>query len=290
MIPASVLRQVRRLHLRAKRQVQGLLGGAYHSAFKGAGVAVEDVREYQPGDDVRAIDWNVTARFGRPFIKRFVEERELTLLLVVDVSASLDFGSGGRSKRQAAAEAAALLAWCAAWNRDRVGLVMGGQTAERYLPPGRGVRHIQRLVRDVLAFTPRQTGTDLAALLQFVLRVQRRRAVVVLLSDFLADGYEGMLRRVARRHELLAIRLLDPLEEAWPAVGLVRLTDAERGTPLWVDTSDPEVRRHFQEQAAARDAAVAAACRGADRLTLRTTDDPLQVLVRFFRQRQRPRR
>ena len=173
MLPADVLRQVRRLHLRARRVVQTLLGGEYHSAFKGAGLSFEEVREYQPGDDIRTIDWNVTARMGQPFIKRFVEERELTLILAVDVSASQRFGTGQLSKRAVAAELAALLALCAVSNNDRVGLVGFTSEVERFVPPNKGPRHVLRLLRDILAFEPKKAGTDLAAALDYVVKVQR---------------------------------------------------------------------------------------------------------------------
>ena len=187
MLPADVLRQVRRLHLRARRLVQTLLGGEYHSAFKGAGLSFEEVREYQPGDDVRAIDWNVTARSGHPFIKRYVEERELTLLLVVDVSASQRFGTGLLTKGAAAAELAAPDAFpCAVSNNDRVGLVAFSSEVEALVPPNKGPRHVLRLLRDILAFEPKKTGTDLAAALDYVVKVQRRRAIVFAISDFLA--------------------------------------------------------------------------------------------------------
>src|SRR3954469_6015410 len=216
MLPADVLRQVRRLHLRARRGVQTLLGGEYRSAFKGAGLSFEEVREYQPGDDVRTIDWNVTARVGHPFIKRFVEERELTLLLVVDVSASTRFGTGVLTKRAAAAELAALLALCAVSNNDRVGLLAFTSEVERFVPPNKGPRHVLRLLRDILAFEPKKTGTDLAAALDYVVKVQRRRAIVFAISDFLGADYDRAFRRAARKHDLIAVRTSDPRERDWP--------------------------------------------------------------------------
>lgn len=288
MLSADLLRQVRRLHLYARRLAQGQLGGAYHSAFKGAGLIFEEVREYQPGDDVRTIDWNVTARVGRPFVKRFVEERESTLLLVVDLSASLDFGSTGCSKRQAAAEVAALLALCAALHKDRVGAVLGTRQVERFLPPCKGSRHLQRLLRDVLAYQPVGRGTDLGALLQAVVRTQRRRAIVVVLSDFLTAGYEPLFLRVARRHDLIAIRLADPCEQECPSWGLVWLEDAETGTQRLVDTTDPVVQaafhRHITQHVDRLQRTAARA--GADVLTLSTAGGHVQALLRFFEQRR----
>src|SRR3954462_8728537 len=188
MLPREVLRQIRRLQLKARRAVEDLLGGEYHSVFKGTGIAFEEVREYQPGDDVRTIDWNVTARVGHPFIKRFVEERELTMLLVVDVSASTKFGTGVLTKRAAAAELAALLALCAVSNNDRVGLLAFTSEVERYVAPNKGPRHVLRLLRDILAFDPKHPGTDLGAALDYLNKVQRRRAIVFLMSDFLGKG------------------------------------------------------------------------------------------------------
>jgi uncharacterized protein (DUF58 family) len=292
MLPADVLRQVRRLHLRARRLVQTLLGGEYHSAFKGAGLSFEEVREYQPGDDVRTIDWNVTARVGQPFIKRFVEERELTLLLVVDVSASTRFGTGMMTKRAAAAELAALLALCATSNNDRVGLVGFTSEVERFVPPDKGPRHVLRLLRDILAFEPQKPGTDLAAALDYVTKVQRRRAIVFVLSDFLSTGYEKAFRRAARKHDLVAIRTLDLREQLWPAAGLVRLEDAETGQQVVIDTSSPAVRTRFEAQAAERTAAFTKIARGsqADIIEVNTDGGHFDALLSFFRKRDRRRR
>jgi uncharacterized protein (DUF58 family) len=292
MLPADVLRQVRRLHLRARRLVQTLLGGEYHSAFKGAGLSFEEVREYQPGDDVRTIDWNVTARTGHPFIKRYVEERELTLLLVVDVSASQRFGTGVMTKRAAAAELAALLALCAVSNNDRVGLVAFSSEVERFVPPNKGPRHVLRLLRDILAFEPKRTGTDLAAALDYVVKVQRRRAIVFAIGDFLGTGYEKAFRRAARKHDLIAVRTADPRELDWPAAGLVRLRDAETGAQLLVDTGDRRVRAAFAAQAAARSAAFTRLARGAqaDVIEAGTDGNHFDALLGFFRKRDRRRR
>ena len=292
MLPADVLRQVRRLHLRARRVVQTLLGGEYHSAFKGAGLSFEEVREYQPGDDVRAIDWNVTARMGQPFVKRFVEERELTLILAVDVSASQRFGTRAVTKRAAAAEIAALLALCAVSNNDRVGLLGFTTAVERYVPPKKGPRHVLRLLRDVLGFEPTKPGTDLAAALDFLNKVQRRRAIVFLLSDFLAPDFSAAFKRAARKHDLIAVRTTDPREREWPAAGLVRLDDLETGRQVVVDTSNAAVRAAFAAKARARDAAFTKLCRGAqaDLIEAGTDGSHFDALLGFFRQRDRRRR
>lgn len=292
MLPADVLRQVRRLHLRARRAVQALLGGEYHSAFKGAGLSFEEVREYQPGDDIRTIDWNVTARMGQPFIKRFVEERELTVLLAVDMSASQRFGTGVNTKRAVAAELAALLALCAVSNNDRVGLVAFTQSVERFIPPKKGPRHVLRLLRDILAFEPRNPGTDLAAALDFLNKVQRRRAIVFLITDFQSQGYADAFRRTARKHDLIAVRTFDPREVDWPAVGLVRLEDAETGRQVVMDMSNWKVREGFDARAREREAAITKLARGvrADLIEAGTDGTHFDALLRFFRKRDRRRR
>src|SRR5262245_24206177 len=219
MLPQVVLRQIRRLHLKARRAVEDLLGGEYHSVFKGTGIAFEEVREYQPGDDIRSIDWNVTARMGHPFVKRFIEERELTVLLVVDTSGSLHFGTQLQQKREVAAELAAVLAFSAISNNDKVGLLLCTDGVERFVPPRKGARHVLRLIRDLLFFQPARRGTDLRAALDYLNRVLRRRAVVFLFSDFLDDGHEQAFKRTGFRHDLIAVRLTDLREEELPRVG-----------------------------------------------------------------------
>src|SRR5437763_1398887 len=221
MLPREVRRQIRRLQLKARRAVEDLLGGEYHSVFKGSGIAFEEVREYQPGDDIRAIDWNVTARMGHPFVKRFIEEREQTVLLAVDCSGSHRFGTRLQQKREVAAELAAVLAFSAISNNDRVGLVQFTDRVERFVPPRKGARHVLRLIRDVLFYEPERRGTSLRAGLDFLNRVLRRRTIVFLLSDFLGEGYEPPFKRAGRRHDLIAARITDPLEEGLPAAGLL---------------------------------------------------------------------
>ena len=261
MLPREVLRQIRRLQLKARRAVEDLLGGEYHSVFKGAGVAFEEVREYQPGDDVRAIDWNVTARMGHPFIKRFIEERELTVFLAVDCSASHLFGTQAQQKREVAAELAAVVAFSAVSNNDRVGLVQFTDRVERFVPPRKGARHVLRLIRDVLFHRPRRPGTSLREGLDFLNRVQRRRAIVFLFSDFLDEGYELSFKRAGRRHDLIAVRVTDPREEELPAVGLLRVEDAETGERLTGGHGEPARARGLprRRRGAARDGAPAGA-------------------------------
>src|SRR5437899_7028471 len=201
MLPRDVLRQIRLLQLRARRAVEDFLGGEYHSVFKGTGIAFEEVREYQPGDDIRSIDWNVTARMGHPFVKRFIEERELTVMLLIDTSASQQFGTLFQQKREVAAELAAVLAFSAVSNNDRVGLVQFTDRVERFVPPHKGTRHVLRLIRDVLFFQPERRGTSLREGLDFLNRVMHLRAVVFLLSDFLNTGFERPFKRTCRPHD-----------------------------------------------------------------------------------------
>jgi len=292
MLPREVLRQIRRLQLKARRAVEDLLGGEYHSVFKGAGMAFEEVREYQAGDDVRSIDWNVTARMGHPFVKRFVEERELTVLLAMDVSGSNQFGSGFQQKREVAAELAAVLAFSAISNNDRVGLIQFSDRVERFVPPRKGTRHVLRLIRDVLFFQPQHPGTSLREGLDFLNRIQRRRAVVFFFSDFLDREYEKAFKRTGRKHDLVAVRLADVREEEMPAVCRLELEDAETGEHLLLDTNSRTVREAFRARADARREAVRQLTRsaGVDLVEVSTDGGHLDALVRFFQLRERRRR
>lgn len=290
-LPAEVMRQIRRLRVRARRPVRTLLGGEYRSAFRGSGLSFEEVREYQPGDDVRGIDWNVTARTGRPFVKRYAEERELTVLLVMDLSASQRFGTRAGTKRSAAAELAAVLALTAVAHTDRVGLVGFTDRVEQAIPPGKGPRHALRVLREVLFFEPTHPGTDPGAALDHLAKVHRRRAIVFLFSDFLAAGYESGFRRAARRHDLIAVRTADPLEHAWPAAGLVTVEDAETGRQAVLDSGSGRFRAAFAARAAARRQGFVGLCRAAqvDLVECGTGGDHFDQLLRFFRRRDRRR-
>jgi uncharacterized protein (DUF58 family) len=288
MLPREVLRQIRRLQLKARRAVEDLLGGEYHSVFKGTGLAFEEVREYQPGDDIRAIDWNVTARMGHPFIKRFIEERELTVVLAVDCSGSQQFGTRAQQKREVAAELAAVLAFSAISNNDRVGLVQFTDTVERFLPPRKGTRHVLRLIRDVLFYQPRRRGTSLREGLDYLNRVLHRRTIVFLLSDFLDTDFESALKRTGRRHDLIAIRIADPREEELPAVGLLELEDAETGQRLLLDTDSKVVRDAYRDAAAGRLTALRRLAHAAhtDLVEVSTDGGHLDALIHFFRLRE----
>jgi uncharacterized protein (DUF58 family) len=292
MLPAEVMRQIRRLQLRARRAVQTLLGGEYHSVFKGAGLSFEEVREYQPGDDVRSIDWNVTARMGSPFIKRFVEERELTVLLLTDVSGSQRFGTRKQTKRAVAAELAALIAFSAIANNDRVGLIACSDTVERFVPPSKGVKHVLRLLRDILFFEPEKKGTSLKAGLDYLNQVQRRRAIVFLISDFADEGFESSFRLAGRKHDLIAVRVTDPREHQLPNVGLLELRDAETDKHLLIDMRHHTVRRVFAERAGVRDEHIRKLTRSAktDLIEVSTDGGHFDALLRFFRIRERRRK
>jgi uncharacterized protein (DUF58 family) len=289
MLPAEIIRQIRRLQLRARRAVEDLLGGEYHSVFKGTGLSFEEVREYQPGDDVRSIDWNVTARMGSPFVKRYVEERERTLLLITDISGSQGFGTRRHVKRAVIAELAALLSFSAIHNNDRVGLIAFSDCVELFIPPAKGTRHALRLIREILYGQARRTGTSVATALDFLQKVQRRRAIVFLMSDFLDRAFERPLRLAARRHDLTLVRVDDPFENELPAVGLMQVEDAETGRQYLIDTSNRETRALFAQRGRERREQVEKLARGSalDLIQVSTDGQHLDALVRFFQGRER---
>ena len=286
-IPAEILRKVRKIELSTRHMVDDLFGGEYHSVFKGMGMEFDEVREYAPGDEVRSIDWNVTARMGRPFIKRYREERELTVLLVVDASASGLFGSADRLKSEIIAEVASVLAFSAIRNQDKVGCLIFTDRVEKFIPPEKGHRHVLRIIRELLYFQPEGSGTDLGGALETVTHLLKRKAVVFLVSDFLTEGYETPLRLAARRHDLIALNIHDPLETELPDVGLLHLRDAETGERVWVDTANRWVRKHFAEEAEQRRASFSQLCgrHGVDEIRLDVTEDYARPLVQFFRRR-----
>ena len=284
----DILKKIRRLELRTRRLVESAFGGQYHSVFKGRGMDFEDVRAYSPGDEVRFIDRNVTARTGDLHVKNFTEERELTVVIVVDVSASGSFGSVSQSKRELAAEVASLIAFSAIGNRDKVGLLLFADGVELFLPPRKGRGHVLRIIREVLYYQPQGRGTDIAAALDYLNKVVVRRAVVFLLSDFQAPDFSRPLAVTSRRHDLVAVPVIDPLEQTLPDVGRVSLEDAETGAILEVDTSDRRVRAAFAHAATARRQQLVSQLRRArvDQITLQTDQDYLPALRAFFQQRE----
>ena len=287
----EILRDVRRIQLVARRQVNDLLAGEYTSAFKGRGMEFDTVREYVPGDDIRNIDWNVTARSQLPYVKTFCEERELTVMIAVDVSASGAFGSKQQSKLEVAAEVAAVLMFTALTNNDKVGLLLFADDIVRYIPPRKGRGSILRLVRELLDVEPVRATTNLAGALDYLGRVQRRKCVVFLLSDFLVEDFQKSLRIANQRHDCVAVTLADPREEEFPSVGFVILQDAETGKMLEVDTSSNKVRQWLRAKAIQRSQSLEQSLRqsGVDRLEIRTDVSHAQSLQRFFHARERRR-
>ncbi|HXE58257.1 MAG TPA: DUF58 domain-containing protein [Gemmatimonadales bacterium] len=287
--PDEVAAEVRRIEIATRHLVRDIVAGEYSSAFRGRGVEFAEVREYQPGDDVRSIDWNVTARLGTTYVKRFLEERELTVVFAVDASASLGFGSRVRSKARLAAEVAAVLALAAAANNDRVGALFFTDGPERFVPPGKGRRHALRVISELLSFAPRSPGTDLRAALEHLAALLRRRTVVFLVSDFLAADYHGPLERLARRHDVVALGLRDPRERELPAAGLVALREPESGRVRWVDTDSARVRERFAARAAELDRALEEELRrrGVELIRLETDRSYAEPLLAFFRRRER---
>ena len=274
---------LRRLQLLCRRPVEHLLGGEYRSVFKGRGVEFDELREYAPGDDVRMIDWRSLARTGRPHIRRYIEEREQSFLIAVDVSASESFGSGNRSKLEAAHEAAAMLAWSAARNKDRVGLLLFTDRVERFIPPARGRNHVLRILSELVGFTASGVGTNIAEALEFIGLVTRKPGIVFLFSDFLAEGYEDALRLLSRRHDVTTVLMRDPAELRLPGGGLIALRDPETQERRLVD---PDSAGPLSTEAAERSLAI---CRnaGVDHLEIGPHMDCVEVLSAYFRRRHR---
>jgi uncharacterized protein (DUF58 family) len=296
----AIMSGMRQLEIRTRRMVNDSLAGAYHSVFKGRGMDFDEVREYTPGDEVRTIDWNVTARAGRPFVKKYTEERELTIFLLVDISASGNFGSGVASKRDLAAELASVLAFSAIRNSDKVGLMLYTDRVERYLPPKKGRRHVLRVVRDILYHMPEATGTDTVKALDVANRLLHRRAIVFLISDFETTANPTVaraelrraMRRTNRRHDLVAVHVEDPREKELPNVGIVALEDAESGEVIELDTASRTVRKRFKELSLERSQRLVSDFRseGIDTLQLQTDSAYMPALQRFFKTRERRRR
>ncbi|MCB2229335.1 DUF58 domain-containing protein [bacterium] len=289
MIPKEILRKVRRIEIRTKRLVNDLFSGEYHSTFKGQGMEFEEVREYMAGDDIRLIDWNVTARTGFPHVKKFREERELSVVLLVDASSSGRFGTRERFKSETAAELCALLAFSAIKNNDKVGLIIFTDTIEKFVPPQKGRGHVLRLIREVLAFEPQGIGTDIAGALEYLSRVIKRKSVVFLVSDFLSEGYQKPLRIANNKHDIIAMKITDPRESTFENFGLLELEDVETGEVFMVDTSSKEFRREFEARASEdldnlkRDFGLI----NMDFINIRTDRSYIVPLINFFKMRER---
>jgi len=289
MIPKEILKKVRRIEITTRGLVNDVFSGEYHSVFKGRGMDFAEVREYQVGDDIRTIDWNVTARYGHPFVKVFEEERELTVMLMVDASSSGEFGTFERMKGEIAVEICALLAFSAIKNNDKVGLIIFTDKIEKFVPPRKGKSHVLRVLRELLYFKPEDRKTDIGVALEYLSRVVQRRSVVFLVSDFLTSEYERALRIANRRHDIVAINIVDPRELALPRIGYIELEDAETGEEILVDTSDSRIRKLFagkvsesmlQRQKLFRSMNV-------DQITVHTDESYVEPLIRFFRMRAR---
>jgi uncharacterized protein (DUF58 family) len=293
MLPSEILAQVRRIEIRTGRLVAETLAGEYLSVFKGQGIEFAEVREYQPGDDIRTIDWNVTARLGRPFVKRFAEERELTVLIACDLSGSLAFGSQSKLKREIATELSALLAFSAMSNNDKAGLALFTDRVEKFIPPRKGRLHVLRLLRELLAFQPEQRGTAIASSLEAVQRMVRRRGILFLISDFMDTGYEKVLRRLAKRHDLVPIVLEDPRESELPdAPVLIEVEDAETGERALVPAWSKSVRESYRKTAAKRRQELERFFKsaGIEHIRVRTDKSYVDPVVAFFKNRSRRHR
>jgi uncharacterized protein (DUF58 family) len=286
---AEILKKIRTLEIKTRGLVETAFAGDYHSVFKGRGMNFEDVREYQPGDEIRAIDWNVTARLGTAFVKKFTEERELTVMLIVDVSASGNFGSSAQSKRELAAEVACLLAFSAIRNNDKVGLILFSDRVELFIPPKKGRSHTLRLIREILFFQPEGRGTDPALALDYLNKIVTRRAVVFFISDFQAPDFSHALAVSGRRHDFIAVHIEDEREEVLPNVGIIALEDAETGEQIEINTADRATRKRFAELAEEKKAELGRTLRrnNIDGIALRTGKDYLPALRSFFKQRER---
>ncbi len=288
-LPLEVIRRIRKIHIHSNYLVNDILAGEYESAFRGRGMEFEEVREYQPGDDVRDIDWNVTARMGHPYVKVYREERELTILLLVDVSGSGQFGSGAQLKNELSAELAAVLAYAAVKNNDKVGLIIFSDSIEKFIPPKKGRNHVWRVIREVLEHRPRSRKTDISAALDFLNRIASRRVIAFLISDFIASDYEKLLRVTNKKHDLIAISIADPRERELPPVGLVELEDAETGETRLIDTGDARFRKEFMVGALRRVSETREIFRrcSVDHIPLITNQPYINALMKFFRMREK---
>jgi len=287
VLPRELIRKLKKLEIVTRRLVNQQLAGQYHSVFKGRGMDFDEVRLYQPGDDVRRIDWNVSARTGDVYVKRFVEERELTVFLLVDASASLGFGSLAQRKRETAAELAALLAFSAIKNNDRVGLIIFTEEVELFIPPKKGRKHVMRIISELLRYDPEGQGTDLGEALDFLGRITRRKSVSFILSDFIAQGYERALKAMSRRHDIIPVVIIDPLEEELPDIGVAYLEDPETKKLVAVDTSSRRVRKRYRERALELKRRRDSAFRRIklDTITVYTHRSYLEPLINYFRLR-----
>jgi len=289
MLPKEVLKKIRRIEITTSKLVTDFLSGQYESVFKGRGIEFDEVREYQPGDEIRTIDWNVTARMGHPFVKKFVEERQLTVMILLDASGSSNFGTTKRYKKELAAEVSAVLAFAAIQNNDRVGLIIFTDRIEKFVPPRKGLHHVLRVVREALYFTPKGRGTDIAGALRYLDNVITRRAVTFVISDFLAKDFKKPLSIANKEHDVVAITITDPRESELPNSGIVELVDAETGRFFTIDTSSEKVRTEYAKKASAihKERAEIFGSVGVDHIDISTDKSYIEAFIKFFKMRKR---
>ena len=288
MIPKKILQKVRRIEIKTRGLVNDLFGGEYHSIFKGRGMTFSEVREYNPGDDIRLIDWNVTARTGSPFVKVFEEERELTVFLVVDISASGEFGSGSQLKRDYGAEVASVLGFSAIKNNDKVGLILFSDRVEKYIIPKKGKSHVLRVIRELLYTVPKGSKTSIKVALDYLLKVAKRKCVVFLISDFLDDSYLRSLKIANKKHDLITIQLLDPVELELPNMGLLKVEDLETGETFWIDTSSQKSMKQLRKEIGIKQSNFRKEIKksGIDLISISTDEDFVDPLMSFFKSRE----
>jgi len=289
MIDAKLLRKIRRIQITTSRMVTDVFAGQYKSIFKGKGMEFSEVREYNPGDEIRSIDWNVTARMGHPYVKKFVEERELNIMLLLDKSLSCRFGTAGQLKSQLAAELCSVLAFSAIQNNDKIGLMVFTDAIEKFVPPHKGSKHVLRVVREALYFSPKGSATDISNAISYLNRVTRRRTVTFIISDFYSPDFKKSLSIANKRHDIIAVTITDPLELELPNAGLVRLEDAETGEMFFIDTSRPAVRREYKKNSLRkfREREELFRSVGVDSVDIRTNVPYFRTLLKFFRMRER---
>lgn len=292
MLSPEIIKKIKKVHIRTSRMVNTIMAGQYRSVFRGAGIEFEEVREYSPGDEIKSIDWKVSARLGRPFVKLYREERERIVNLLVDMSGSGDFGTVEMRKRETAAETAAILAFNAIRNNDKVGLILFTDQVEKYIPPKKGTAHVWRVIREIFAFCPHRRGTDLGEAVRFLARLSNKRSVAFLISDFLSPPYNRQLRTVGQKHELIGVVLSDPGDFALPAAGILRLRDLETGQSCYLDAGDPETRKRFAAVKRAEYQKILAGLKSAnvDCIPVETGGSVAEALSRYFRYRERRKR
>ena len=289
MIPRKILKKVKQIEIKTRGLVNDLFGGEYHSIFKGKGMTFSEVREYQPGDDIRLIDWNVTARTTTPFVKNFEEERELTVYLMVDISASGEFGSGFQLKKELGTEIAAVLGFSAIKNNDKVGLILFSDGIEKFIFPKKGKGHVLRVIRELLYTTPTSTGTSLSNALDYLLKVAKRKSVVFIISDFLDSGFNSTLKIVSKKHDLIAIQLYDPAEYKLPDIGLGKVEDPETGEMFWIDTASDSAMKKLEHAIKTKQSKFSKNAKkiGFDLIPISTDEDFVDPLMSFFKKREK---